>query len=80
LPLQSKRVGGQCSTFETFQTSSKKLRSRNQEIAEILHITAGTVRVHVHAILNRLNVSDRTQAATLAIQKKFIAKDLLSDL
>ncbi len=51
----------------------------NQEIAGVLHITAGTVRVHVHAILNKLNVSDRTQASTLAIQKKFIAKELLSD-
>lgn len=51
----------------------------NQEIAGLLHITAGTVRVHVHAILNKLNVSDRTQAASLAIQKKLIAQDLLSD-
>lgn len=50
----------------------------NQEIAGMLHITAGTVRVHVHAILNKLNVSDRTQAAALAVQKKFIAKELLS--
>jgi two-component system NarL family response regulator len=49
----------------------------NQEIAKALHITAGTVRVHVHAILNKLSVSDRTQAAALAIQKKFIATDLL---
>jgi len=51
----------------------------NQEIARTLYITAGTVRVHVHAILNKLSVSDRSQAATLALQKKFIAKDLLSD-
>jgi len=51
----------------------------NQEIAGALYITAGTVRVHVHAILNKLNVSDRTQAASLAIQKKFIVKELLSD-
>lgn len=51
----------------------------NQEIAGALYITAGTVRVHVHTILNKLNVSDRTQAAALAIHKKFIAKELLSD-
>ncbi|KGF72606.1 NagC family transcriptional regulator [Neosynechococcus sphagnicola sy1] len=51
----------------------------NQEIAGMLHITAGTVRVHVHAILNKLNVSDRTQATALAMQKKFIAKELYSD-
>jgi two-component system, NarL family, response regulator len=52
----------------------------NQEIAAILYITAGTVRVHVHAILNKLNVNDRTQAAALALQKNFVAKDLLCDL
>jgi two-component system NarL family response regulator len=51
----------------------------NQEIAGALYITAGTVRVHVHTILNKLNVSDRVQAAALALHKKFIAKELLSD-
>lgn len=49
----------------------------NQEIAEVLYITAGTVRVHVHAILNKLGVSDRTQAAALAVQNKLVATDLL---
>ncbi|MBW4464914.1 MAG: response regulator transcription factor [Pegethrix bostrychoides GSE-TBD4-15B] len=51
----------------------------NQEIAGMLYITAGTVRVHVHAILNKLNVGDRAQAAALAIQKQLIAKELLSE-
>lgn len=41
----------------------------NGEIAQILHITVGTVRVHVHAILQKLDVRDRTSAAVLAIQK-----------
>lgn len=49
----------------------------NQEIAQILYITAGTVRVHVHAILQKLEVRDRTQAAVLAIQKGLVAKELL---
>jgi len=31
----------------------------NQEIAEILYIAAGTVRVHLHAILQKLEVRDR---------------------
>jgi len=34
----------------------------NQEIAEILYISSGTVRVHIHAILHKLGVSDRNQA------------------
>lgn len=42
----------------------------NQQIAEELYITPGTVRVHVHAILQKLDVRDRTQAAIVAIQKK----------
>lgn len=49
----------------------------NQEIAELLHITIGTVRVHVHAILQKLEVRDRTQAAVLAIQKGLVAAELL---
>ena len=40
----------------------------NQEIAEWLNITVGTVRVHVHAVLQKLNVRDRTQAVILALQ------------
>lgn len=39
----------------------------NQEIAETLYIAPGTVRVHVHAILQKLEVRDRTQAVILAI-------------
>lgn len=49
----------------------------NQEIAGILHIAPGTVRVHVHAILQKLEVRDRTQAAVLAIQKGLVAPELL---
>ncbi|MEG4943745.1 response regulator transcription factor [Microcoleus sp. F4-D5] len=49
----------------------------NQEIAQILYIAPGTVRVHVHAILQKLEVRDRTQAAVLAIQKGLVAQELL---
>ncbi len=52
----------------------------NQEIAQMLYIAPGTVRVHVHAILQKLDVRDRTQAAVIAIQKNLIDQQLLSDL
>lgn len=50
----------------------------NQEIGALLYITPGTVRVHVHAILQKLEVRDRTQAAVLAIQKGLVATELLA--
>lgn len=50
----------------------------NQEIAEMLHIATGTVRVHVHATLQKLEVRDRTQAAVFAIQKGLVAAELLT--
>ncbi|NOH04634.1 MAG: response regulator transcription factor [Chloroflexi bacterium] len=40
----------------------------NTEIAGTLHLSEGTVRNHVSAILEKLGVSDRTQAAVIAIQ------------
>lgn len=44
----------------------------NQEIAGALYIAPGTVRVHVHAILQKLDVRDRTQAVILAMQNGWI--------
>jgi DNA-binding NarL/FixJ family response regulator len=40
----------------------------NADIAARLHLSEGTVRNHVSAILAKLDVSDRTQAAVLAIR------------
>jgi DNA-binding NarL/FixJ family response regulator len=40
----------------------------NSEIANQLHLSEGTVRNHVSSILEKLGVSDRTQAAVIAIQ------------
>ncbi len=51
----------------------------NQEIADALYITPGTVRVHVHAVLQKLNVRDRTQAAVVALQKQLISRELTQD-
>ncbi|NJK51877.1 MAG: response regulator transcription factor [Leptolyngbyaceae cyanobacterium SU_3_3] len=45
----------------------------NSEIAQVLYITPGTVRVHVHAILHKLDVRDRTQAVIVALQNQWIA-------
>ena len=41
----------------------------NKEIANALGITEGTVKLHVHKVLEKLSVSDRTQAATAALRQ-----------
>ena len=44
----------------------------NREIASELNISEATVKCHVTAILGRLGVSDRTQAAVAAIQRGIV--------
>lgn len=52
-------------------------RKTNQEIADLLHIAPSTVRVHIHAVLQKLNVHDRAQALAIALQQNLIAPNLL---
>jgi NarL family two-component system response regulator LiaR len=40
----------------------------NQQISESLFLSVGTVKTHVHRIISKLGVSDRTQAALFAIR------------
>ncbi len=49
-----------------------------QEIATAFFITPGTVRVHIHAILQKLEVRDRTQAALIALQQGLIVNESIS--
>jgi DNA-binding NarL/FixJ family response regulator len=44
----------------------------NRQIADKLGITEGTVKWHVNAILGRMNVSDRTQAAVAALNRGIV--------
>jgi two-component system, NarL family, response regulator len=44
----------------------------DREIAEILYIAPGTVRVHVHTILHKLGANDRKQAVTIAVQNQLL--------
>ncbi len=48
---------------------------RNKEIATKLKITESTVKGYVTAILQKFNVSDRTEAAMYAVQRKIIKLD-----
>lgn len=44
----------------------------NKEIASMLNIVEGTVKLHVTSILIKLNVADRTQAAVLALHRNLL--------
>jgi DNA-binding NarL/FixJ family response regulator len=49
----------------------------NQQIAEELLVSTSTVKNHVHQILSKLGVSDRTQAAIMAIELGLLATNTL---
>lgn len=45
---------------------------KNQEIAEILCVSNHTVKTHVHRILQKLGVEDRTQAVVFALRQGIV--------
>jgi DNA-binding NarL/FixJ family response regulator len=46
--------------------------SSNKDIVAALHMSMGTIKLHVSIILDKMGASDRTQAATLAIERGII--------
>ncbi|MDH5600894.1 MAG: LuxR C-terminal-related transcriptional regulator, partial [Gammaproteobacteria bacterium] len=44
----------------------------NKEIGRLLDMAESTVRVHIAAILKELNVTNRTRAAHVALQKGWV--------
>jgi DNA-binding NarL/FixJ family response regulator len=47
----------------------------NKEIAEHLHISEKTVRIHVSAVLEKMGARDRTQATIFALQRGLVHLD-----
>lgn len=47
----------------------------NRQIAQRLSLTQGTVRIYVSNVLSKLQVSNRTEAATLALQHNLVPGD-----
>ena len=45
---------------------------RNSEIASLLSISEGTVKIHIHRILQKFQVEDRTQAVVIAIRQEVV--------
>ncbi len=46
--------------------------NRNKDIAELLHISEETVKVHLKHIMDKLGASDRTQAIAIAVRRGII--------
>ena len=49
----------------------------NKEIATELEISEATVKTHINSLLGKLGVTDRTQAATAAIQRGIVPLESL---
>jgi len=45
---------------------------RNHELASILYVSEGTIKTHIHNIIQKLGVEDRTQAVVMGIRHKLV--------
>ncbi len=69
----AERVSGQELTAREVSVLERIVAGRaNKEIAADLFISEATVKTHINSLLGKLGVSDRTQAATVAIQRGFV--------
>ena len=69
----AERVSGQQLTAREIGVLERIVAGRaNKEIAADLFISEATVKTHVNSLLSKLGVADRTQAATVAIQRGFV--------
>ncbi|HTY85496.1 MAG TPA: response regulator transcription factor [Silvibacterium sp.] len=69
----AERMGGPALTTRELEVLKRIVAGRsNKEIASDLHISEATVKTHINSLLSKLNVSDRTQAATTALQRGIV--------
>lgn len=69
----AERVSGQQLTARELSVLERIVAGRaNKEIAMDLFISEATVKTHINSLLSKLGVSDRTQAATIALQRGFV--------
>jgi DNA-binding NarL/FixJ family response regulator len=67
------RMGGQELTARELEVLGLIVRGQsNKEIGGSLSISEATVKTHINSILSKMGVTDRTQAATTAIQRGIV--------
>jgi len=72
----AERMGGPALTTRELEVLRRIVAGRsNKEIASDLHISEATVKTHINSLLSKLGVSDRTQAATTALQRGIVHLD-----
>jgi DNA-binding NarL/FixJ family response regulator len=69
----AERMSGSDLTGRELEVLEQIVRGKsNKEIGTLLHISEATVKSHINNILSKLGVSDRTQAATTALQRGLV--------
>jgi DNA-binding NarL/FixJ family response regulator len=69
----AERMGGSELTVRELEVLQEIVNGKsNKEIASALRISEATVKSHINNILGKLGVTDRTQAATRALQRGII--------
>ena len=69
----AERMSGQELTARELEVLECIVRGRaNKEIASDLNISEATVKTHINNLLGKLGVTDRTQAATAALQRGIV--------
>lgn len=69
----AERMTGQALTGRELAVLERIVAGRaNKEIASDLSISEATVKTHINNLLGKLNVTDRTQAATVALQRGIV--------
>ena len=69
----AERMGASELTLRELEVLQEIVKGKtNKEIATTLHISEATVKSHINNILGKLGVSDRTQAATRALQRGIV--------
>ena len=70
------RMGGQELTARETEVLKQIVAGKsNREIGAVLFISEATVKTHIDSLLGKLGVTDRTQAATTALQRGIVHFD-----